>query len=628
LEIMMRSTRLSLLLLPLFILGVAGCGDSSDGDASTDVVEGDAAAEVEEEVAAPTFNYIPLNDEACEIDEAPSFIVDQAEETLYDLITLSDNYVDTQLEVCTEPPGNRCPGCAKGENPMGDLLDDFSGPLSDYIAQFTDEVDMTKGLKAYFRAALKFPLRFVVVSVTACADLDPGACPEGADTRIVLTQGKRQPLNGTRVGSDHYSIEPESLDKACAGLPLTLYGSREVTVDTDAEEVVTIHAGLIEEAVDDVTFGFVVPLIKDMPPDDEAVTMTDEVLDGWLEELSLLEHRMDVRVRELELIMTITTDKDTGESTGCGRMEGWVDEGMFIDIAVNEAPAIEEIFVETILPKYQDPSHPDHIFGVLSVEMDPGSFTNGIACKPNPCAEVLGTCDADVLELSIESATCALPKPDGFADGDAIDPVCDATTSVDWTVDCAAAGGACDAGACTVTWSEPEEGELILTEIFEPDFYGGSAGWGETWIELTNVSDHALELNDCYVQARPNGAMGAKFTIRGDGPIVVGSGQTYLIGQTLDQAVNGGIAPDCLDGDDTNFAWPDYRAYRMTCGEVIIDDVIWSDWSVTPSIALQLSTDAFDAEANDKEASWCDATEAFGDKGSLGSPSAPNAACP
>jgi hypothetical protein len=623
----MRMARLSLLLALLFGFGIVGCGGSSDGDGSTDVVQSDVAADVAEVAATPTFNYIPLNDEACEIDKAPSMIVAQAEKVLTDLITLSDNYVDTQLEVCTEPPGNRCAGCAKGKNPMGDLLEDFSGPLSDYIAQFTDEVDMTRGLKAYFAAALKFPLRFIVVSITPCADLAPGACPESADTRIILTQGKRQPMNGERVGSDHYSIEPESLDKVCGGLPLTMYGHRKVTVDTETEEVVTITGALVDEAVDDVVFGFVVPLIKDMPPDDEAATMTDEVLNAWLEELELLENRMDVRVREPIITVTVTTDKATGKSTGCGRLEGWVDEAMFIDIAVNEAPAIEKLFVETILPKYQDPSHPDHIYGILSVEMDPGSFTNGIACKPNPCAKVKGSCKGDLLELSIENASCTLPKPEIFKDGGVIDPVCGQATNADWTVDCAAAGGACDAGACTVSWSRPVEGELILTEIFEPDYYGGGASWAETWVELTNVSDHALELNDCYVQARPKGAMGAKFTVRGKGPIVVGPGQTFLIGETMDQAVNGGVSPDYLNGDDTNFAWPDYRAYRMTCGDVIIDDVVWTDWSLTPSVALQLSPDAFDAAANDDEGSWCNGTETFGDKNNAGTPSAPNTAC-
>ena len=612
--------RTHLVLAAILSLGLWACG--SDGGGSSDVVSGDDTG------STPQFNYIPLNDEACEIDEAPALIVGQADQTLTDLITLSDNYVDTQLEVCTDPPGNRCGGCAVGENPMGDLLDDFSGPLSDYILQFTDEVDITRGLKAYFAAALKFPLRFIVLSLTPCADLGPGSCPEGADTRIVVTQGKRQPKDGTRVGSDHYSIEPESLDKACSAFPLTLYGNREITVDTETEEVAVITGALIEEAVDDVVFGFVVPLIKNMPPDDEAVSMTDEVLDAWLEELETLEHRMDVRVREPIVTLTVTTDKATGTSMGCGRLEGWVDDDMFIDIVVKEAPAIEQIFVETILPKYQDPSHPDHIYGILSVELDPGSFTNGIACKPNPCASVQGSCQGDILALTIESASCTLPKPEVFEDGASIEPVCGEAESFGWTVDCAAAGGTCEAGACTVEWTTPTEGELILTEIFEPDYDGGNASWGETWVELTNVSVHALELNDCSVQARPGGAMGAKFTIRGEGPIVVGPGQTFLIGETMDETANGGVTPDYLNGDDVNFAWPDAHAYLMTCDDVVIDEVVWVDWALTPSVAWQLSTEAFDATANDAEANWCDATASFGEKGSLGTPSAPNIVCP
>ena len=616
------ASSMHLILILLLALGLAACG--SDGGASSGGDEEDAGAGTD--TAAPQFNYIPLNDEACEVEKAPSIIVAQAEQVLTDLITMSDNYVDTQLEVCTEPPTNRCPGCAIGDNPMGDLLDDFSGPLSDYIAQFTDKVDLTRGLKEYFRAALKFPLRFVVVSVTPCVDLGPGACPEGADTRVVLTQGKRQPTGGTTIGSTHYSIEPESLDKPCMALPMALYGTRVVTSDTDTEQVVTVTCALVEEAVDDVNFGFVVPIIKNMPPDDEAITMTDEVLDAWLDELSRFENSLNIRVREPIVTVTMATDKVSGETIGCGRIEGWVDAVIFTDIVAKEAPLIEQHFIEDILPKYQDPEHPDYVYGVLSLEMDSGSFTNGIACKPNPCDKTTGTCQGDLLNLVIETATCALPKPDVFIDGASIEPVCGVSESADWTLDCAQVGGACEAGACTVEWVAPLEGELILTELY--DGADGNGDGEKTWVELTNISDHALELNGCYVQARPDGALGHKFTIRGEGPIVVGPGKTYLIGGSADPAENGGIEPDYLKGDDTNFMGSMARAYRMTCDEIIIDEVVWVDWTLTPFVALQLSTEAFDAAANDAEASWCEATATFGDEGGLGTPSAPNAVCP
>ena len=75
------------------------------------------------------------------------------------------------------------------------------------------------GLKDYFRAAWAFPLRFITVSVTPCSKTV--VCPTGSDTRVVLTQAKRQPMNGKLVDTLHYSVEAESLDQSCSKFPLT-----------------------------------------------------------------------------------------------------------------------------------------------------------------------------------------------------------------------------------------------------------------------------------------------------------------------------------------------------------------------------------------------------------------------
>jgi hypothetical protein len=220
--------------------------------------------------------------------------------------------------------------------------------------------------------------------------------------------------------------------------------------------------------------------------------------------------------------------------------------------------------------------------------------------------------------------TDLITKSDSYVDAEL--EVCTEKAVSEWSFDCTSLGGKCESDGCSVAWKTPEEGEIILTEVFDAGYE--EIGGAKNWIELSNVSEHALDLTGCYVQARSPCSVGQKFTIAGSGPVVVAAGETFLIADTENPDDNGGITPDFLESEDVSFGSKIGRAYNMSCNDTIIDQVDWSEWSVTAGVALQLSADKTDATSNDDKASWCDATAEYGSEGYKGTPGAANEACP
>ena len=393
-----------------------------------------------------------------------------------------------------------------------------------------------------------------------------------------------------------------------------------VQSDTANEQTYSLTATLPAQAIaNKVAFGFAVPFISEMPPNVDS--LTDDQLQAWLDKTALLENGLKVKVYEPKVTFNLKADKKTGTTVGCGRLEGWIMSQIFIDMAANEAPALKDAFEKTILPKYEDASRPGQIQTVLSLEFSDGTFADGVTCTPNPCAKTVNTCNGNVLEMAMTDAECTLPKPSTYKDGGAIGAVCGKATTNTWKVDCAELGGTCKSGACSVAWATPQAGDLVLSEIFY-----GAGSETEAWLELTNISSKALKLNDCYIQARPNGAMGAKVTIRAAGPVVVGSRQTYLISRDKMAEFDSDFYTN--PPGDVYFRMSNEQAFRLVCNNEVIDNVIWKDWTITPGTAMQLSSRKLNTADNDNRGNWCNATKTYGTAGKKGTPGATNDACP
>lgn len=592
-----------------------GVGDDAGADATADTAE----ADTEE---AP-FNYIPLNDEACDIEDKSAGVVMLVDQEVTDLLKSGSTGLGEGLEVCSETPLNNCPACSNDTNRLNALLEALDGPLVSYLNELAEASPLTS-LQEYFFEALRYPLRHLTVTVSACSELGRGACPRGTTHRVTLTQAKKQPCAMGFSACNHFSVEPESLDLTCSGFPLQFYGAVEMGPNNTRTLKATLPA---EAAGDDITFGFIVPVIEELPPN--PATLTDAELEAWLEQLTEYENRLDVEVSQPTLELSL----DASLSEGCGKMTGFVPADLLTDIIEGEDQGVADLVRDSILPTYVDADDPTRIAAELSFEVVPGTFTSGVACKPNPCGEETGTCNGDTLEYTIPTTACTLDRAGMFRTGDRIEPMCGAPESVSGTIDCAELGGTCDRGACTMGWSAPGEGDVVVSELFygvsevpdgaEPGFF--------TWAELTNVSDTPVLLNDCVARSRSGGMFGNRQNIASDAPIVVPPGGRFLMGGSLNAAVNGGVEPDYPFGENLFIDLPVNNAFSLTCDDVVIDSVEWvyEEWGATRDVAWQLDPDEMTAAANDDLANWCPATASFGSRDtSLGTPGAPNSPCP
>lgn len=612
------------------LLGVcvwAGCGDDGAPSGSANNGAADAGNNNQSDAGDDTdaeapFNYIPLNDEACAIEEESEGAVASADQRVSALLKSGPSSIGEGFEVCSETPLNGCPACSDTTNRLNALLVALDAPLISYLGELAEASPLTS-LQEYFFEALRYPLRHLSVTVSACADLERGSCPRGTTHRVTLTQSKKQPCAEGFSRCDHYSVEPESLDLSCSAFPLQFYGA----VEEQGDGTRRLRATLPDEALDDVTFGFIVPVIESLPPNPE--TLTDAELEAWLEELATFENRLDVRVSQPSLELNLDASLDRG----CGKMTGYVPSTLLTNIVEGEDPAVADLVRDTILPQYVDSEDPTRIAAELSFEVVPGTFTSGLACKPNPCGEERGTCNGDVLEYTIPTTACTLDRPASFVNGDSIAPQCGAPASVQGTVDCAELGGTCARGACTSEWESPAKGEVVVSELFygvttlddgaEPGFY--------TWVELTNVSDSPLQLNDCVARSRSGGTFGNLQTLTSDAPLIIAPGGRFVMGGSMDASLNGGIEPDYPFGENLFIDLPVNNAFSLTCDDVEIDIVTWEYevWGSTRDVAWQLQPSALDATANDDPANWCPATAPFGSRAtSLGTPGEANAPCP
>jgi hypothetical protein len=232
-------------------------------------------------------------------------------------------------------------------------------------------------------------------------------------------------------------------------------------------------------------------------------------------------------------------------------------------------------------------------------------------CDPNPCvAPPEPTCAGDVLTSYASPGACAVVL--GAA-------TCAYTPS---ETNCAAAGGSCAVSACVGTAEPPEVGAVVVTELLrDPVAVGDDVG---EWIELRNVGALTVDLWGC--ELRDDG--GELHVIDPGGPLLIAPGQRLVLGQSDLPADNGGVAVDYVYGGLT-LANTTADEVVLDCAGETIDRVAWAStgWPKSAGKAMQLDPGATSADQNDDAASWCSATQPYG-QGDLGTPGDENTACP
>ncbi len=575
---------------------------ADEGPAGTD--EGASAAD---EGLEPPKNYIPLNDEACVIESKPGPVVDAAHALLTKVSADFDTRVGEGLEICGPGMKNGCPACAEGENPMGDLLAELSDKVFLYLDSVGVEIGSVTSIAEYFRVALLYPYRYIMVSWTG----------DEERTDVILSQGKRQGCAGGDAGCSHFSMESESLDLSCEQFSLQLVGPGATT----AEGATVIEAELEEQWVDTVTFGYVVPLTDQLPEDPEKLSETE--LDLWLDHLANLQERLNVRLREPKVRLSVNAD-----GSGCGTLSGRFEKEVFYVYAASENLPIS--FVEDIINKYTAEDDPEMIEAVLSFRLDQATVLSGIPCNRKSCDERPDpTCDGDLLKDHNSNANCSLPRPEGYTSGDAIEPVCEYGEPFPFEVDCAAAGGSCTDGACTVEWEEPQVGDLIFSEVMvRPETDRGRS----CWFEVANVSDKPVDISGCVFNGSDT-SLFEVWRISPTAPVVVPPGGAYVIGAIADTAENGGLEPDATHEMNLNIigyeeGTSDYLS--MHCNNELMDEISWGREAnnLEFGASLQLDPEAYDRVKNDDAASWCNNAKSRYGEGGFGTPGEKNLDCP
>ena len=474
--------------------------------------------------------------------------------------------------------------------------------------------------------------------LTDCRDPDCETAPVcgAARARAVVTLASVQRCADGTLQCGHHAIEPESLDGDCSRFPLTFFGTLGQVVDPGSGEPVTgatrFLGALHPEALDDVRLGIDVPLVSSSALPALDAPLLDAELSAWLSTANAAQDRLEARLQDP--ILDLRLDDANDES--CGRVTGLLDADALRRFVGCADPGLGDAVVDSLLPSYTDPDHPDHIAAAFAFTADVATFTSGAACHPNPCATEAGTCTGDVLDYSITDSDCALPRPAGFVSGEAIAPMCEPGGDYPASIDCGRYGSACDAdnATCAPGWRAPEVGDIVITEVFADT---PAADFATEWVEFENVSPDLLRLNDCRFRGR-DGECGELDAFSTKTPVLMAPGEIWVAG-AIDSTLstdrnNHGVQLHHLLRETGGIAHiGDSDVFRMECRlEGVwteIDRVAWT--GLTDRVAWSLDPDAVDAEANNADSAWCDAVDAFHTRGSVssfGTPGISNPACP
>lgn len=231
-------------------------------------------------------------------------------------------------------------------------------------------------------------------------------------------------------------------------------------------------------------------------------------------------------------------------------------------------------------------------------------------CDPNPCTDPPASTCADNTLMTWES-------PGACTETGPLETSCEYAPLV---VDCALAGGTCEAGACVGVGVPPQQGEAIFTEVMI-DSAAAVDTKGE-WFELYNTASHKLDLAGCLVADDDND----DHLIDASVPLIVEPGEFLVLARNGDPSENGGVTADYVYSGITMANGADELI--LVCLEEVIDvvEIVPPSFPLGAGAASQLDPLAFDLDANDAAESWCLAKSPYG-LGDLGTPGAENEPC-
>ena len=165
-------------------------------------------------------------------------------------------------------------------------------------------------------------------------------------------------------------------------------------------------------------------------------------------------------------------------------------------------------------------------------------------------------------------------------------------------------------------------GDLIVTEIFA-DAPGNDAG--TEWFEVLNMTALDIDLLDWVM----SDLGGSSHTISAS--VIVPAGGYSVLGQNASTSSNGGV--------DVDYDYPNGWDLQNNTDEIVltspsgtvIDQVAYDGGPSFPDptgASMSLDPGSLSAADNDDGANWCEGLAAFGSEGWLGTPGAPNLACP
>ena len=244
-------------------------------------------------------------------------------------------------------------------------------------------------------------------------------------------------------------------------------------------------------------------------------------------------------------------------------------------------------------------------------------------CDDGTCADD-ETCEGCPLDCGAcggcGNGTC---EPEESCEGCPVDcQACPGCGDTDCGTDETCASCPADCGACGPT---PGAGDLVITEIlYDPAAVSDTRG---EWFEVHNPGATDFALDGCVVAFGPPGDSATR-VVTG---VTLPAGGWQVFARNAED--NGGLPPgvhaygglSLANGGDT---------VTLSCGpagaQVIVDTVAYGvdePWPTGSGKALSLSAGALTAAANDAATAWCLATTPYG-AGDLGTPGAPNPACP
>ncbi|NBC38569.1 hypothetical protein GTZ93_01900 [Corallococcus exiguus] len=160
----------------------------------------------------------------------------------------------------------------------------------------------------------------------------------------------------------------------------------------------------------------------------------------------------------------------------------------------------------------------------------------------------------------------------------------------------------------------PRPGELIITEVMANPRGDDTVG---EWLEVRATVP--VDLNGLTVGTDTSGTR-----LESERCLSLAAGESALLARRREPEVNGGLPePLATFSVDLRNAG---GVVAVRAGSVLIDSALYGPSQ--DGVATQVSAPlASDAKNNDVTASWCAATEAYGDKGNLGTPGRTNRVC-